>query len=298
MATQRAGRPTVWMGSSTSANISGRLVWHHLPPATSRKQPQRNLAAGHTKNMWLESSGVKHKGHIPSEGLLRFSTSIPDGIRLRTNCQRKILIFNGSLISQRRFNSIGPGVGIIAWYSDFAENRPLGSRYQWTTSSSSDGEWRAMHAMRSSHISSSPGPKVLLKAICVRFDKADATVKHLSAQILKRAWKREANGKEPHHRSNQKRVAVPRPTSIDYLIRSTGINCTIVCQNCDLPALCANARGWPRRYLAQIMSSHRPPSPEAILHSHLARRAIFILLDEMIPRPPSPWACRSPSTSP
>ena len=66
--------------------------------------------------MWFESS-TEHKGQRPLKGPLRLRTSVLDGRRPMTSCHRKILIFKGNLISQRRLSSTGLGVGKIARYN-------------------------------------------------------------------------------------------------------------------------------------------------------------------------------------
>uniref|UniRef100_M8BJR9 Uncharacterized protein n=1 Tax=Aegilops tauschii TaxID=37682 RepID=M8BJR9_AEGTA len=80
--------------------------------------------------MWFESSTVSHKGHIPSPGPLRLSTSTPEGTLPLIHCHKNILILSGSLMAQTAVIASGAVDGALAWYEDLVEKRPEGSRCQ------------------------------------------------------------------------------------------------------------------------------------------------------------------------
>lgn len=134
----------------------------------------------------------------------------------------------------------------MAWYRDFVENLPEGSRCQEKRScaSSKSGSWSAMVSRSSCQAISSGGPNGRRNARRPKSIRAISTDTLGSTAIENRSEKRAANGESPAHRSNKNRADVPDPTVMEVPMQRTG-NWMTDCQNWEPPALWQKACGWP-----------------------------------------------------
>ena len=159
-----------------------------------------NLAKEQPKKIWLVSSGSPHKPHRPVEGpFLRAMLSL-DGRRFLVNCQRKILIFRGTVIPHSSQWCFCGRPWQSLRYRDLTENFLEGVNIQLRVSPPSD--WRGIPncLRRSAHSFRSEGPNWRRKGTChCSSCTIWATEQDGSSEMAKRLGNRMFRGPDPCH---------------------------------------------------------------------------------------------------
>jgi hypothetical protein len=234
-------------------------------------------------------STCPHRAHCPLDLPWRWWICSLAGIFPLAICQRKILIFRGSLAFQRSFSCGRLGPWFILRYSEETENFPWGSKAHltWSTSEERWTCWRS--CTRSSQASTSSGPKERLNwSVVGEIGRAWATKIDLELQMSKSRGYLIARGPSPCHQSVQKKILSPEPG------RNFAPNlkrCLILFrlhQNCEPPWLFRAKMLSTFIYFVRKSLNQRLlcSAGSKILQIHLIIKAVLKNLELMIPSPP------------
>jgi hypothetical protein len=160
--------------------------------------------------MWLQSSMSPHSVHNPLAGPFLLATYSLDGSRPQINCQRKTLIFGGTLVRHTSLKCVFAAPCDRQRLTDRAEKLPEASSAHDISSSTSENWQRSNSRQRLSHSTDSRRPKDLrnwMSQPC--WFLAPATEMNELAQHPKSLGNLSLRGSGPVHQSSQKKVRFP-----------------------------------------------------------------------------------------